>query len=173
MSRPMPDVSHACHVCGLHFVVRNLQDDDREFYLEPGACPRCGAPLRFGKAPDIGTTKSWLLTLYNEPQHRKLFGSAEQFLAQQIATAADIDQHLAAVAALDYDQWVTFNEELRGGRKPNAAERAEDKALAKIRQDAAAGLLLPRLQAIADQMKTQLAAENAPYLAKLAAPSDE
>ena len=81
----------------------------------------------------------------------------------------DVDQYLEVAATLDYDAWKIFNEDLRGGRKPNASERAEDKALDEIRMAATKGTLMLALAAIANRVKAHFEAEYAPFQAKLTA----
>ena len=169
MTRLLEIFQHSCHVCSGHFEVAIHEHDDLRLEYRPGQCLRCDAPLRFRSKVDVGMAKTLLLTLYDVPEYRKMYRNAEQFLIQVAVTEAGVDQYLAAVAALDYDAWKNFNEELRGGRKPRASERAEDKALAQIRVAANNETLMPALTSLANRVKAHFEAEYAPYRAKLAA----
>jgi len=168
MTRLLEIFRHLCHVCSSSFDVAIHEHDDLKLEYRPPACVRCDAPLRFRSKVDVGMAKTLLLTMYKVPAYRKMYSSAEAFLIERAASVEGVDQYLEAVAALDYDAWKTFNEELRAGRKPNATERAEEKALAEIRAAAANGTLLTTLTSIANRVKARFAVEYAPYYAKIA-----
>lgn len=156
--RARPTIDHRCHVCATVFTVQNVFDTPRGRPVGrvPDHCPACDAPLRGPSLIEIGSAKNLLLTLFKVRSYIRDFGDAETFLRDNTVSEAEVDRFMALVETMDYDAW---QRSYRDG-----SLGAEQKALERIRKDAASGELKRRLQDIAEPVRAAHRQEYATHM---------
>jgi hypothetical protein len=105
---------------------------------------------------DIGSAKDLLLTLFRVSSYVRDFGDAEAFLRNNTVSETEVDRYLEMVESMDYDAW---ERSYRDG-----SLQSEQKALKRIRREAASGDLQRRLAEIAAPVKAMHRAERARHM---------
>ena len=160
--------THTCHVCGARFKV---QPDPQRFTpgrghaMTPSECPRCAAPLKRIPRENLGASLDAVLAHYGARQCASSFGATPEEILERISgRPEDVDRHLDLLRKLDFQVW---EDNVRGGYdrgRIDSVGREEIEIIRKAREDAAAGRLMPSLEAAAARAKVKLVAEREKHL---------